>query len=334
MDKRDILVEKIKKEYESYIEKLKQCSFDEIIENSEQISTMKLVKDYILNGYVAHGDEVEFLVELNNPLEAICSSFEASDEDVMDTLQEAINEARYYKGNVAQIPEYIQKLTEKILNGMANVSDLINPQSEIRDAEFMALVTEMSDILTEEDARFLMQFKKPLDVMNDLVPTAESEKKYIDAALEKMRNMDIYTMPYSLDNDNVLPEAKFRHNAINNINNIVPMPDFNTTANWLKLCREIFLEDAESTEINPYANLVDAMYYVSEQHGSDILQKLYDMGEEKCITPMELSGAAAYLANGGNIKKVPSLAQEGYFEEIKPNNAQNISDSEDEELEM
>ena len=295
---------------------------------------MKLVKDYILNGYVAHGDEVEFLVELNNPLEAICSSFEVSDEDVMDTLQEAINEARYYKGNVAQIPEYIQKLTEKILNGMANVSDLINPQGEIRDAELMALVTEMSDILTEEDARFLMQFKKPLDVMNDLVPTAESEKKYIDAALEKMRNMDIYTMPYSLDNDNVLPEAKFRHNAINNINNIVPMPDFNTTANWLKLCREIFLEDAENTEINPYANLVDAMYYVSEQHGSDILQKLYDMGEEKCITPMELSGAAAYLANGGNIKKVPSLAQEGYFEEIKPNNAQNISDSEDEELEM
>lgn len=93
LDKRDILVEKIIKEYESYIEKLKQCSFDEIIENSKQISTMKLVKNYILNGYVAYGDEVEFLVELNNPLEAICSGFESSDEDIMDTLQEAIDEA-------------------------------------------------------------------------------------------------------------------------------------------------------------------------------------------------------------------------------------------------
>lgn len=330
LDKRDILVEKIKKEYESYIEKLKQCSFDEIIENSEQISIMKLVKNYILNGYVAYGDEVEFLVELNNPLEAICSGFEASDEDIMDTLQEAINEARYYKENVAQIPEYIQKLTEKILSGMTNVSDFLSPQGEIRDAELMSLVSEMTGVLTEEDARFLMQFKKPLDVMNDLVPTAESEKKYIDAALEKMRNSDIYTMPYSLDSDNVLPEAKFRHNAINNINNIVPMPDFNTTANWLKLCREIFLEDAESTEINPYASLVDAMYYVSEQHGSEILQKLYDMGAEKCITPMELNGAAAYLANGGNIKRVPTLAQEGYFEEIKPNS----TEPEDEEFEM
>lgn len=330
LDKRDILVEKIKKEYESYIEKLKQCSFDEIIENSEQISIMKLVKNYILNGYVAYGDEVEFLVELNNPLEAICSGFEASDEDVMDTLQEAINEARYYNENVAQIPEYIQKLTEKILSGMINVSDFLSSQGEIRDAELMSLVSEMTGVLTEEDARFLMQFKKPLDVMNDLVPTAESEKKYIDAALEKMRNSDIYTMPYSLDSDNVLPEAKFRHNAINNINNIVPMPDFNTTANWLKLCREIFLEDAESTEINPYASLVDAMYYVSEQHGSEILQKLYDMGAEKCITPMELNGAAAYLANGGNIKRVPTLAQEGYFEEIKPNS----TEPEDEEFEM
>lgn len=330
LDKRDILVEKIKKEYESYIEKLKQCSFDEIIENSEQISIMKLVKNYILNGYVAYGDEVEFLVELNNPLEAICSGFEASDEDIMDTLQEAINEARYYNENVAQIPEYIQKLTKKILSGMTNVSDFLSPQGEIRDAELMSLVSEMTGVLTEEDARFLMQFKKPLDVMNDLVPTAESEKKYIDAALEKMRNSDIYTMPYSLDSDNVLPEAKFRHNAINNINNIVPMPDFNTTANWLKLCREIFLEDAESTEINPYASLVDAMYYVSEQHGSEILQKLYDMGAEKCITPMELNGAAAYLANGGNIKRVPTLAQEGYFEEIKPNS----TEPEDEEFEM
>lgn len=330
LDKRDILVEKIKKEYESYIEKLKQCSFDEIIENSEQISIMKLVKNYILNGYVAYGDEVEFLVELNNPLEAICSGFEASDEDIMDTLQEAINEARYYNENVAQIPEYIQKLTKKILSGMTNVSDFLSPQGEIRDAELMSLVSEMTGVLTEEDARFLMQFKKPLDVMNDLVPTAESEKKYIDAALEKMRNSDIYTMPYSLDSDNVLPEAKFRHNAINNINNIVPMPDFNTTANWLKLCREIFLEDAESTEINPYASLVDAMYYVSEQHGSEILQKLYDMGAEKCITPMELNGAAAYLANGGNIKRVPTLAQEGYFEEIKPNS----TEPEDEEFEL
>ena len=137
-------------------------------------------------------------------------------------------------------------------------------------------------------------------------------------------------MPYSLDSDNVLPEAKFRHNAINNINNIVPNPDFNITANWLKLCREIFLEDAESTEINPYASLVDAMYYASEQHGSEILQKLYDMGENNCITPMEIVGAAAYLANGGNINRVPTLAQEGYFEDIKPNR----TEPEDEEFEM
>ncbi len=330
MDKREMLVEKIENEFDNYIENLKQSSFDVILENTELTANMRFAKEYISKGYVLKDENVDYFLNMEKPLEVICNEYSPNDVEALDDLQAVINRIQNERLYAAEPPEYIQKLTEKILSGITTVSDFMSSQGEIKDAELMSLISEMSSIITEEDARFLMQFKKPLDVMNDLVPTAESEKKYIDAALEKMRNLDIYTMPYSLDNDNVLPEAKFRHNAINNINNIVPMPDFNTTANWLKLCREIFLEDAESTEINPYARLVDEMYYVSEQHGSDILQKLYDMGAEKCITPMELNGAAAYLANGGNIKRVPALAQEGYFEEIKPNS----TEPEDEEFEM
>ncbi|MBQ8765600.1 MAG: DUF3848 domain-containing protein [Clostridia bacterium] len=334
MDKREMLIRKTENEYENFIDNLKQCSFDVILENADMITNMKLIKDYISKGHIVHGEDVDFLLSIDKPLQTIYESFEQSTEDIINALEEAVSEARYYGETVEQPPEYIQKLTEKILSGITNVSDFISPQGEIKDAELFELVSVMSSIITKEDAMFLMQFKKPLDVMSDLVPYNDSDKNNIYIALEKMRNSDIYTMPYSLDSDSVLPEAKFRHNAINNINNIVPKPDFNTTANWLKLCREIFLEDAESAEINPYVSLVDAMYYASEQHGSEILQKLYDMGEEKCITPMEIKGAAAYLANGGNIKRVPSLAQEGYFEEIHPNNTESISDSEDEEMEM
>lgn len=330
MDKRAMLVQKIENEFDNYIENLKQSSFDVILENTELTANMRFAKEYISKGYVLKDENVDYFLNMDKTLEVICSEYSPNDMEALDDLQDAINRIQSENLYGNKIPEHIQKLTEKILSGMTEKSDFIGSQGEIRDAELMSLVTEISSILSEEDARFLMQFKKPLDVMNDLVPTVESEKKYIDAALEKMRNLDIYTMPYSLDSDNVLPEAKFRHNAINNINNIVPMPDFNTTANWLKLCREIFLEDAESTEINPYASLVDAMYYASAQHGSEVLQKLYDMGENNCITPMEIGGAAEYLANGGNIKRVPTLAQEGYFEDIKPNS----TEPEDEEFEM
>jgi len=330
MDKRAMLVQKIENEFDNYIENLKQSSFDVILENTELTANMRFAKEYISKGYVLKDENVDYFLNMEKPLEVICNEYSPNDMEALDDLQTVINRIQSEKLFAAEPPEYMKKLTKKILSGMANVADFISPQGEIKDAELMSFISEISRVLTEEDARFLMQFKKPLDVMNDLVPTAESEKKYIDAALEKMRNSDIYTMPYSLDSDNVLPEAKFRHNAINNINNIVSMPDFNTTANWLKLCRDIYLEDAESSEINPYSSLVDAMYCVSEQHGSEILQKLYDMGAEKCITPMELNGAAAYLANGGNIKRVPTLAQEGYFEEIKPNSIE----PEDEEFEM
>jgi len=330
MDKRAMLVQKIENEFDNYIENLKQSSFDVILENTELTANMRFAKEYISKGYVLKDENVDYFLNMEKPLEVICNEYSPNDMEALDDLQTVINRIQSEKLFAAEPPEYMKKLTKKILSGMANVADFISPQGEIKDAELMSFISEISRVLTEEDARFLMQFKKPLDVMNDLVPTAESEKKYIDAALEKMRNSDIYTMPYSLDSDNVLPEAKFRHNAINNINNIVSMPDFNTTANWLKLCRDIYLEDAESSEINPYSSLVDAMYCVSEQHGSEILQKLYDMGAEKCITPMELNGAAAYLANGGNIKRIPTLAQEGYFEEMKPNS----TEPEDEEFEM
>lgn len=330
MDKRAMLVQKIENEFDNYIENLKQNSFDVILENTELTANMRFAKEYISNGYVLKDENVDYFLNMEKPLEVICNEYSPNDMEALDDLQAVINRIQSEKLFAAEPPEYMKKLTKKILSGMANVADFISPQGEIKDAELMSFISEISKVLAEEDARFLMQFKKPLDVMSDLVPYNDSDENNIYTALEKMRNSDIYTMPYSLDSDNVLPEAKFRHNAINNINNIVPMPDFNTTANWLKLCREIFLEDAESTEINPYSSLVDAMYCVSEQHGSEILQKLYDMGAEKCITPMELNGAAAYLANGGNIKRVPTLAQEGYFEEIKPNS----TEPEDEEFEM
>ena len=57
----------------------------------------------------------------------------------------------------------------------------------------LTIISEISRVLTEEDARFLMQFKKPLDVMSDLVPYNDSDENNIYTALEKMRNLDIYT---------------------------------------------------------------------------------------------------------------------------------------------
>lgn len=331
MDKRAMLVQKIENEFDNYIENLKQSSFDVILENTELTANMRFAKEYISKGYVLKDENVDYFLNMEKPLEVICNEYSPNDMEALDDLQTVINRIQSEKLFAAEPPEYMKKLTKKILSGMANVADFISPQGEIKDAELMSFISEISRVLTEEDARFLMQFKKPLDVMNDLVPTAESEKKDIDAALEKMRNLDIYTMPYSLDSDNVLPEAIFRHNAINNINNIVPMPDFNTTANWLKFCREVLLDGSELDDVNPYYYMVEAMRTVAYEQGTDILQKLYDMGDEACILPNQIKTAASYLENGGNIERIPYLAENGHFNTNEPDI---LFPDNDEELEM
>ena len=52
---------------------------------------------------------------------------------------------------------------------------------------------------------------------------------------------------------------------------------------------------------------------IKEEHGTDLLQKVFDMGAEIVIQPIELVEVAKYLADGGDVNMVSELADEDYF---------------------
>ena len=158
-----------------------------------------------------------------------------------------------------------------------------------------------------------MQFKNPLRVLMESQPinNARFELRISETAQYLMKK-DIMTMPYDLDPYYLMPETKFRHNAINSINNIVLVPEFNVTMNWLELCRDVASEDEDIQ--NPYLELINAFTTVFDEQGANTLQELYLMGREHCILPNEVIEAGKYLADGGKIELVHKLAEYGYFE--------------------
>lgn len=105
MDKREILIEKIKNEYETFIDNLREKRFDEIIENAEQIANMKLIKDYISRGLIVNEENIDFLLAKANPLEIICDNYEQSSDDIITGLEEAISEAEYYESNFSEVQQ-------------------------------------------------------------------------------------------------------------------------------------------------------------------------------------------------------------------------------------
>lgn len=99
MNKREMLIQKIENEYKTFIDNLKKKSFEEIVENAEQIANMKLVKNYISRGLIVNEENIDFLLVKNNPLEIICDNYEQSSDDIITGLEEAISEAEYYESD-------------------------------------------------------------------------------------------------------------------------------------------------------------------------------------------------------------------------------------------
>lgn len=129
--------------------------------------------------------------------------------------------------------------------------------------------------------------------------------------------MDIFTQPYELNMDKILPESVQKHEAISEIIEVLPKYDFVTTMKWLNFFFDAYCirEEGVSEEYNLYEQFADAVYKVKSDYGDAILQKLYDLAkEDNCILATEFEEAAKYLADGGDISNVPELAKYGYFD--------------------
>ena len=167
----------------------------------------------------------------------------------------------------------------------------------------------------EYDAMVLLQFKEPIFVLvKEIGSTTEPFEKQVERVMEDLGSIDLLTCQYELNKERILPETRQRHDAIVELMGLVPDFHFQTAMRWLDLNRainECMLEG--NGEDNPYQDFLKTMRDIKEEHGTDLLQKVFDMGAEIVIQPLELVEVAKYLADGGNVDMVSELADEDYF---------------------
>lgn len=315
MLREEYFYEKLKREYEEYMEEIRDWDSDRLIDNSKYIGDYIEIYEYLMRDKpIRENSFLDYYDRLKNPLKTLCDKYQEDRPPIHDlvnstiwnmgaekTPNESYSEAKY---------NFLQRIAENYMEPSNNSLPANVRSMQMFVYEYIRChIDEASD----EDINVLMQFKNPFRVIMESQPIENAQfEKRISETAQSLMNRDIMTMPYELDMGNLLSETRYRHNAVNNINNIVLYPNFNITMKWLELCRDV-AEDADES-INPYVSLVDAFNEISMAQGYNTLQQLYDMGCEHCILPNELIEAGKYLADGGTIKKVPKLAEYGYFD--------------------
>ena len=83
-----------------------------------------------------------------------------------------------------------------------------------------------------------MQFENPLKLIKEMPVRDNNCGDKIASAARFVQWLDVLTMPYELDSENVIRESVYRHDAITDLISIVPKHDFNTTMQWLDFLQE------------------------------------------------------------------------------------------------
>lgn len=315
MTREEFFYDRIKREFDDYMETIREWDSEEVINNAEYIGDYKRIYEYLMRDKpITENSYLDYYERLKNPLGMICERYQEDQPPIHDLVNSTI----WDLGREHLPDDAYSEIKFRFLQKVAdNYHDQSNNSLPVNVRNLQLFMHEYIrchiDLATDDDLKVLMQFKNPLRVLMESQPidNARFELRISETA-QYLMNRDIMTMPYDLDPYYLMPETKFRHNAINSINNIVLVPEFNVTMNWLEFCREVASEDEDIQ--NPYLELTNAFETVSGEQGENTLQELYLLGREHCILPNEVIEAGKYLADGGDINKVPKLAEYGYFE--------------------
>ena len=98
----------LEKDYKDFVYDVKQFSEDfDIIDDAEQIANMKKAYENIKNLDSVSLEDMEYLVTIRRPLETICNSFSADDNQFVKEFSECIKEvAQEKRCNYGMIEEY------------------------------------------------------------------------------------------------------------------------------------------------------------------------------------------------------------------------------------
>ena len=316
MNREELFYDKLKSEYEEFLEELEEYDAEDFMENAEYIAAIKEIYEYLERDKPVKTDEqLGYFLKLRNPLNFMCEQYLSDKAPIYDSFNQTLRRMEQekkldYKTNAAS------EELKKILRAEYE-SDGIHYAAKLKlyAAENLIKGILKCDFCFDEyDAKILMQFKKPFAVLLDNYTDSRIADfaEQFDGIIEKLNSIDLFTSPYTMQKDKILPETKHRHNAIIELMDIVPDFQFQTAMSWLDLNRTIN-ESMHDGEDNPYQEFLDTMKEIKEKRGDEVLQKVFDMGTDIVVQPIELTEVAKYIADGGDVDRVSELLEDDFF---------------------
>lgn len=316
MNREEVFYDKLKSEYEGFLEELEEYDAEDFMENAEYIAAIKEIYEYLERDKPVKTDEqLDYFLKLRNPLNFMCEQYLSDRAPIYDSFNQSLwrmeQEMKLdYKTNAAS--EELKKIlrAEYESGGIDYAAKL-----KLYAAENLIKRILKDDFCFDEyDVKILMQFKKPFAVLLDNYTDSRIADfaEQFDGIIEKLNSIDLFTSPYTMQKDKILPETKYRHNAIIKLMDIVPDFQFQTAMSWLDLNRTIN-ESMLDKEDNPYREFLDAIKEIKEKYGDEVLQKVFDMGTDVVVQPIELTEVAKYIADGGDVDRVSELLEDDFF---------------------
>lgn len=316
MNREEVFYDKLKSEYEGFLEELEEYDAEDFMENAEYIAAIKEIYEYLERDKPVKTDEqLDYFLKLRNPLNFMCEQYLSDRAPIYDSFNQSLwrmeQEMKLdYKTNAAS--EELKKIlrAEYESGGIDYAAKL-----KLYAAENLIKRILKDDFCFDEyDVKILMQFKKPFAVLLDNYTDSRIADfaEQFDGIIEKLNSIDLFTSPYTMQKDKILPETKYRHNAIIKLMDIVPDFQFQTAMSWLDLNRTIN-ESMLDKEDNPYREFLDAIKEIKEKYGDEVLQKVFDMETDVVVQPIELTEVAKYIADGGDVDRVSELLEDDFF---------------------
>lgn len=312
----ETLYDRIERDYWGMREEWSEYEFNELMSVVESIAKYKSIYNYIMEHKPFTEEQAEHFLKMDDPFLFICNQYNPLESETHEEYQTVIDDIYNHKLTDMKATPCFAELKWKIFKLWEEYQRLTVVY--VDEVDIRNVIEGMSDsdfIIDEYDSKQLMQFKNPLLAL--ALETGRSDepfKEQVEQAIKVFENVDLLTYKFELEKENILPETRQRHDAIVELMSIVPDFHFQTAMRWLDLNRAIngCMLDGDG-EDNPYQDFLKTMQDIKEEHGTDLLQKVFDMGAEIVIQPIELVEVAKYLADGGNVDMVSELAEEDYF---------------------
>lgn len=318
VNREEVFYDKLKSEYEGFLEELEEYDAEDFMENAEYIAAIKEIYEYLERDKPVKTDEqLDYFLRLRNPLNFMCEQYLSDRAPIYDSFNQSLwrmeQEMKLdYKTNA--VSEELKKIlrAEYENDGIHYAAKL-----KLYAAENLIKGILKDDFCFDEyDAKIFMQFKKPFAVLLDNYTDSRIADfaEQFDGIIEKLNGIDLFTSPYTMQKDKILPETKYRHDIINYIVDHIPEPDFESTGKWVDFFRDLQMNAMEDTELenNPYSEFQAALETIECTYGTAILQRVYDMAKsDHLILENELVGAADSFNAGKTEEEIAKMCENG-----------------------